>query len=290
MSNIATIYVEEPNLAGDPVSAVNQTFTDLLRYNPTEQQLKNAVSQEMDNGEYLFNNKEYLAWASKISERDLFQNMVDAIAGYHIMVGLWPRHQVNEIVSKYAAAPNYGSDGSPDNDGDGYSFNQENFSRPRTSDDDPSAYPSSAFNVSTFVDNTLSSATYTDMHGPVPPLLGDDRFEDYAKNRQDFYETLHINKYGSPPTTLQKIQGSTRIAAFDPNSPEAKAAARKEQMEELAMYSRFGYSVIGGGVGGGGGRGNNNQNPFGSLLEDVGVNTTLLDTDELKIGKNRQFY
>ena len=70
MSNIATIYVEEPNLAGDPVSAVNQTFTDLLRYNLTEQQLKNAVSQEMDNGDYLFNNKEYLAWASKISERD----------------------------------------------------------------------------------------------------------------------------------------------------------------------------------------------------------------------------
>ena len=99
MSNIATIYVEEPNLAGDPVSAVNQTFTDLLRYNPTEQQLKNAVSQEMDNGDYLFNNKEYLDWASKISERDLFQNMVDAIAGYHTMVGLWPEtSRVNEIV------------------------------------------------------------------------------------------------------------------------------------------------------------------------------------------------
>ena len=112
------------------------------------------------------------------------------------------------------------------------------------------------------------------MHGPVPPLLGDDRFEDYAKNRQNFYATLHINKYGSPPTTLQKIQGSTRIAAFDPNSPEAKEAARREQMEELAMYSRFGYSVIGGGTGGGGGRGNNNQNPFGSLLGGLfGVST-----------------
>ena len=45
-------------------------------------------------------------------------------------------------------------------------------------------------------------------------------------------------------------------------------------MEELAMYSRFGYSVIGGGTGGGGGRGNNNQNPFGSLLGGLfGVST-----------------
>ena len=147
MSNITRF--PEPNLGGDPTSAVNQTFSDLLRYNPTEQQLKNAVTEGMDNGDYLFNNSEYLSWAAKISQRDLFQNMVDAIAGYHTMVGLWPEtSRVNDIVSRYAAAPNYGSDGSPDNDGDGFSENQEIFFKPSTSDDDPSAFPSSAFNIS----------------------------------------------------------------------------------------------------------------------------------------------
>ena len=186
MSDIATIYVEEPNLGGDATSAVNQTFTDLLRYNPTEQQLNNAVTEGMDNGDYLFNNNEYLSWAAKISQRDLFQNMVDAIAGYHTMVGLWLRHPElmilfrgmlqHQITVRTVRLIMMGM----------VSENQEIFFKPSTSDDDPSAFPSSAFDIATFVDDTLSSETYTDMHGPVPALLGDDRFEDYAKNRQNF--------------------------------------------------------------------------------------------------------
>ena len=109
----------EPNLASSPEDAVNQTFQDLLRYNPSEQQLNLAVSEEMNTGGYLFENTAYLSWVSELSEREIFQNMVDSIAGYHIMTGQWPDNiKINEIMDTYSAVPNNGTDGSLDGDGD----------------------------------------------------------------------------------------------------------------------------------------------------------------------------
>ena len=167
-SDVATITVLEPNLAADPESAVNQTFNDLLGYSPTEQQLTNSVTEEMDDGGYLFDNEEYLAWASSLSERDLFENMVDTIGGYHTMTGLWPEpSKIDEIMNKYSASPNNGSDGSIDGDGDGFSLLQERLLVP---DQDPVDFPNSAFSMGSFVDDTLSSRDYTDIHGPVPVL------------------------------------------------------------------------------------------------------------------------
>ena len=109
------------------------------------------------------------------------------------------------------------------------------------------------------------------MHGPAS-LLGDDRFEDYAKNRQNFYETLHINKYGSPPTTLQKIQDRLESLLLTLIRLKPKLPPARNKWKNWRCI-HFGYSVIGGV--GGGGRGNNNKNPFGSLLGGLfGVNTT----------------
>ena len=75
----------------------------------------------MKNGSYLFENDDYLQWAAELSERDSFQNIVDAISGYHTMTGLWPSaSRVEEIINTYSAIPNFGSDGSADIDGDGF--------------------------------------------------------------------------------------------------------------------------------------------------------------------------
>ena len=64
-----------------------------------------------------------LRWASHFSEREIFENMVNAVAGYHIMTGEYPDYlKVSEIMDTYSAIPNYGQDGSIDEDGDGFFF------------------------------------------------------------------------------------------------------------------------------------------------------------------------
>ena len=56
-SNTVKIRVSEPNLASDPQSAVNQTFNDLLGFNPSQAEVTNALTEQMDSGGYLFENQ-----------------------------------------------------------------------------------------------------------------------------------------------------------------------------------------------------------------------------------------
>ena len=125
----------------------------------------------------MFENEKFLEWATLLSKRDAFQNMLDSIAGIHAMTGQWPDFiQVQEILQNYSAIPNYGADGATDLDGDGFSSLQERVFR--TSDQDPTDFPNSAFNIGAFVDDTLSSRAFTNIHGPVqeltPPATGQD--------------------------------------------------------------------------------------------------------------------
>ena len=86
---------------------------------------------------------------------------------------------------------------------------------------------------------------------------------------RDFVRVLYNNKYGTPPTVSQEIQGSYRISVFDPNSEEAKLDSQRQMMQQLAMYSSLGVGGLGGGRGRGGG--NNNQ-LFASLLGGLNNN------------------
>ena len=98
-SNTVKIKVTEPNLASDPQSAVNQTFNDLLGFNPSQAEVSNALTEDMNAEGYLFENQSFLNWAARLSNRDSFQNMVDSIGGYHIMTGQWPlTTKVEEIL------------------------------------------------------------------------------------------------------------------------------------------------------------------------------------------------
>ena len=254
-SNTVKIKVTEPNLAVDPQSAVNQTFNDLLGFNPSQAEVTNALTEEMDAGGYLFENQSFLNWAAKVSNRDSFQNMVDAIGGFHIMTGQWPlTTKVEEILNTYSASPNNNADGSGDADGDGYSLLQE--IRFQTDDQDPTSFPPPAFRIESFVDETLASNDFTDLHGRVPVLTPPPGIDavgttNYDKNRRDFVNIIFSNKYGFPPSPAQELQASFRIASLDPNSPEALYAQQLAIFEQLAMYASFGYGVSQGG-------GNNN--------------------------------
>ena len=265
LSDIVKIKVVEPNLGGDPKAVVNQTIKDLLGKSATEQEVNLAITEDMNNqSEYLFENDDFLRWASHLSDREIFQNMVDAIAGHHIMIGQFPDYlKIREIMDTYSAIPNYGQDGSQDIDGDGFSLRQENLFL--TSDQDAADFPSSAFSMGSFVDDMLSSSEFTDIHGEVPVLTppsgGADRFTNYEKNRRDFVRIIYTNKYGTSPTIQQETQGSYRISVFDPESKEAQQANQLMMMQQLAMYSNFGVGGVGGQGGGGG-----NVNPFASLL------------------------
>ncbi len=274
LSDVVTIKVTEPNLGGDPKATVNQTYKDLLGKSANEQEVNTAITENMEaQSTYLFENDDFLRWASYLSEREIFQNMIDAIAGYQIMIGQYPDYlKIREIMDTYSAIPNYGQDGSIDEDGDGFSLRQENLFL--TNDQDPSDFPSSAFSMGSFVDDMLSSSEYTDIHGKVPPLTppsnSPDRFTNYEKNRRDFVRIIYQNKYGKNPTIQQETQGSYRISVFDPNSQEAQRDQQLMMMQQLSMYSNFGFG--GGNTGGRGGGGN--INPFASLLGNTNNQNT----------------
>jgi hypothetical protein len=274
LSDIVTIKVVEPDLTGDPKAIVNQTFKDLLGKSASEQEVNAAITAQMESSStYLFENDDFLRWAAHLSEREIFQNMVDAIAGYKIMIGSYPDYlKISEIMDTYSAIPNYGQDGSIDEDGDGFSLRQENLFL--TSDQDATDFPSSAFSLGSFVDDTLSSSDFTDIYGEVPaltpPTSGADRFTNYEKNRRDFVRIVYRNKYGVNPTIQQETQGSYRISVFDPSSKEAQQDQRLMMMQQMAMYSNFGF---GGGVQGGG-QGGGNINPFASLLGNTNLQNT----------------
>lgn len=254
-SNVVQIKISEPNLASDPQSAVNQTFNDLLGFNPSQAEVTNALTEEMDAEGYLFENQSFLNWAARLSNRDSFQNMIDSIGGYHIMTGQWPlTTKVEDILNTYSATPNNDADGSGDADGDGYSLLQE--IRFQTDDQDPTSFPPPAFRIESFVDETLASNDFTDLHGRVPMLTPPPGIDavgttNYDKNRRDFVNIIFSNKYGYPPTPAQELQASFRIASLDPNSPEALYAQQLAIFEQLAMYASFGYGASQGG-------GNNN--------------------------------
>ena len=202
-----------------------------------------SFSDQMMNGQYLFDNQDYLDWVVGLTTRDTFQNTVDAISGYHTMTGQWPDYsKIQEILSSYSAVPNNGSDGTLDQDGDGFSSRQEIVFR--TSDSDPTDFPSSAFNVGAFIDDTLSSREYTNIHGPVPvltpPQSGPDRFTNYDKNRRDFVQKIFSNKYGRLPTLQQEIQGSYRISVFDQFRRSLEMGRQRQMMPNRTfMFFKF---------------------------------------------------
>ena len=276
LSNIVKIKIGEID-PSDPKAAVNQTIIDFTGKSANEQEVNTAVSDiNNDQSTYLFENEDFLRWASHLSEREIFQNMIDAIAGFHIMTGLFPDYlKIQEIMDTYSAIPNYGQDGSIDEDGDGFSLRQENLFL--TSDQDPSDFPSSAFSMGSFVDDILSSSDYTDIHGEVPPLTpppnSADRFTNYEKNRRDFVRIIYQNKYGTRPTIQQEVQGSYRIKVFDPSSVEARRDQQLMMMQQLSMFSNFGFGGAGAGRPGGGAGAN--VNPFASLLGNTNQDSQL---------------
>ena len=244
-SDVQLIKVVEPNLASDPQSAINQTFNDFLGVNPSQAEVANAYTEEMSTNDYLFNNNEFLKWAARLSSRDSFQNMVDSIGGYHIMTGQWPlATKVDEILNTYSATPNNNSDGSGDADGDGFSLLQE--IRFQTDDQDPTDFPAQAFRIESFIDETLVSEEFTDLHGTIAPLSPPPGFDyvrtvNYDENRRNFVKTFFKNKYHRLPTPSQELQGAHRLASFNPNSPEALYEQQQEQMRQIAMYASFGF-------------------------------------------------
>jgi hypothetical protein len=210
--------------------------------------------------------------------------MVDSIGGYHIMTGQWPlTTKVEEILNTYSATPNNNADGSGDADGDGYSLLQE--IRFQTDDQDPTSFPPPAFRIESFVDETLASNDFTDLHGRVPMLTPPPGIDavgttNYDKNRRDFVKVIFSNKYGYLPSPAQELQASFRIASLDPNSPEALYAQQLAIFEQLAMYASFGYGVTQGG-------GNNNAIvlpsvqpiPINQYLNAGGLPATLFVTN-----------
>ena len=269
LSNIVTIKISEPYLGGDPKATVNQTYLDLLGKSANEQEVNTAITKEMsEQSVYLFENPDFLRWAASLSDREIFQNMVDAISGFHIMTGQYPDYlKIREIMDTYSAIPNNGLDGSIDEDGDGFSVRQEALFF--TSDQDANDFPSSAFSMGSFVDDILSSGDFTDIHGEVPPLTapssGQDRFTNYEKNRRDFVRLIYKNKYGTNPSIQQEVQGSYRISVFDPNSKEAQQDQRLMMIQQMSAYSNFGLTGGNGGFGGGQ-QGGGNINPFAALF------------------------
>ena len=237
--------------------ATSQVIEDLLNRNPSQAEIEEAVNQINTTDLSKFDpieNQEFLNWVStNLISRQGFQNIADTVGTYKTIVGLWPSsNEIDKALSVYVAFPNYGEDGSGDIDQDGYSDDQERsfFTDPN----DPASFPQNGFKIGQYSDDTLSSNDFLARHKPVPPLFGNDRFIRYEENRRDFVNLLYKNKYDTEPTLQQTIQGAHRLAAFDPQSEEARRDQMLQQRQQLAMASMFG-----GGFGGQGNQGGNQQ-------------------------------
>ena len=146
VSSPITITLTKRNPFGDMKSAVSQFYKDLLFYEPSEQEVALSLDYIGSGtyGEYIFDNHSFLEWASNISQRQSFQDLVSAVAGYYITMGYWPsKNSMDDALQTYSAIPNYGTDGSGDVDGDGYSTNQEVLWK--TSDTNATDFPENAF-------------------------------------------------------------------------------------------------------------------------------------------------
>ena len=270
VSEPVTITITERDPLGDVKSAIGQFYNDLLFYEPAEQEVNLTLTKTGQGtpGEYIFEDQKLLDWAAGLSQKQAFQNLVDAVAGYHITIGEWPpQNEMVDALQTYSAIPNYGRDGSGDNDGDGYSLNQETLFG--TNDNNATRFPDNAFRLGSYLDRTLSSPDFYRRHDKIPPLDGTDRTENYEENRRNFVKLLYKNKYGVEPNLQQQIQGSYRLRVFDPNSQESKREDQQRMMQEMAMYSMFGGGMggmFGGGFGGGRPNNNNNNNNFMNQL------------------------
>ena len=224
-------------------------------------------------GEYIFDDTSLFEWVAGLAEKQAFQNLADAVSGYHITIGEWPAQtEMVDALQTYSAIPNYGRDGSGDADGDGYSRNQEVIFG--TNDNNATLFPDNAFRLGSYLDRTLSSPDFYRRHDAIPPLSGTSKTEKYEENRRDFVRLLYNNKHGEEPNLQQQIQGSYRLRVFDPQSQESKREEQQRMMQEMAMYSMFGGGMggmggmFGGGFGGGrpGNNNNNNNNNFMNQL------------------------
>ena len=192
------------------------------------------------------------------------------------MTGQFPDYlKIRQIMDTYSAIPNYGQDGSIDEDGDGFSLRQENLFL--TSDQDPSDFPSSAFSMGSFVDDILSSSDYTIIHGEVPPLTpppnSADRFTNYEKTAEiSFVSSIKINT-AQDQLFNKKSKVLTRIKVFDPSSVEARRDQQLMMMQQLSMFSNFGFGGAGAGRPGRGAGAN--VNPFASLLGNTNQDSQL---------------
>ena len=250
VSSPITITLTKRNPLGEMKSAVSQFYKDLLFYEPSEQEVELSLDYigGGTHGEYIFNDTAFLNWVSNISQRQSFQDLVSAVAGYYITMGYWPsKNLMDDALQTYSAIPNYGTDGSGDTDGDGYSTNQEVLWK--TSDTNATDFPDNAFRLGSYLDMTFSSLPFLRTHGAIGPFNGDEN----EFNRRSFVTLLFGNKHGLEPTLQQQVQGSYRIKSLDPQ--QAQQNNQQQQMIQQMMM----YSMMGGGFGGGG-RGNNNNN------------------------------
>jgi hypothetical protein len=250
VSSPITITLTKRNPFGDMKSAVSQFYKDLLFYEPSEQEVELSLGSIGSGtyGEYIFENPTFLEWVSSITQKQSFQDLVSAVAGYYITMGYWPsKNSMDDALQTYSSIPNYGTDGSGDSDGDGYSTNQETIWG--TSDTNATDFPDNAFRLGSYLDMTFSSLPFLRTHGAIGPFNGDQN----EFNRRMFVTLLFRNKHGSQPTLQQQIQGSYRIKSLDPQ--QAQQNNQQQQMMQQMMM----YSMMGGGFGNNG-RGNNNNN------------------------------
>ena len=250
-SNKVSIVISARNPLIDDKSFLLQSYKDLALYTPTDDEIEANLDGIIGGSDKIYD------WVVELTEKEIFQDIVDALAAHYVTIGKWPTFlEVREAMLTYSIIPNNGTDGSPDADGDGYSLNQE--TKYGTVDTDAASYPRNAFRVLDYIDETFRSDKYLRLHGFLPQLEGQSQTENLELNRRNFVSMLIANKCnGLEATVQQRIQGAYRLQSFDPNSQASQQQQQQTQMSQMAM---LGGALGGFGGFGGGGRGNNNNN------------------------------